>query len=72
MVKLIDVLKVLPCDRNLKIIDYDNEEILYNGNYTFMPIETLIKLSDKEVILIDTTKQDDNFEIIIINECGWR
>lgn len=72
MVKLIDVLKVLPCDRNLKIIDYDNEEILYNGNYTFMPIETLIKLSDKGVILIDTTKNDDNFEIIIINECGWR
>lgn len=72
MVKLIDVLKVLPCDRNLKIIDYDSEETLYNGNYTFMPIETLIKLSDKEVILIDTTKQDDNFEIIIINEYGWR
>ena len=72
MVKLIDALKVLPCDRNLKIIDYDSEDVLYNGNYTFMPIEILIKLSDKEVILIDTTKQDDNFEIIIINECGWR
>lgn len=68
MVKLIDALEILPCDRNFKIIDYDSKAILYSGDYIFMPMEIFIKLADKEVILIDTAKHDDNFEITIVNE----
>ena len=66
MVKLIDALKVLPCNRNLRIIDYDSGVTLYNGNYTFMPIETLIKLSDKEVLLVNTTETGSDMYIYVL------
>ena len=42
MVKLIDALKVLPCDRNLKIIDYYSEDTLYNGNNLNVPSNIVI------------------------------
>ena len=66
MIRLIDVLKVLPYDKNLRIIDYDSEATLYNGTYTFMPTETLIKLSDKKVLLVNTTETGSDMYIYVL------